>query len=85
MKRLILRNNECYEVDEDCMRKKENKAKNESLYQRGRNGKNKIQKQNKKRGQKEAPYKRKPPFCLPRRMILEETTTSATIITAAEK
>ena len=49
MKRLNMRNNECYEVDEDCMRKKENKAKNESLYQRGRNGKNKIQKQNKKR------------------------------------
>ena len=49
MKRLILRNNECYEVDEDCMRKKENRAKNESPYQCKRNGKNKIQQQNKKR------------------------------------
>ena len=49
MKRLILRNNECYEVDEDWMRKKENRAKNESPYQRERNGKNRIQKQNKKR------------------------------------
>lgn len=36
MKRLILRNNECYEVDEDCMRKKENRAKNESPYQCGK-------------------------------------------------